>query len=124
MVQSDHVYKQQCTSDYVPLTQHSCGVSCANDPHAPVFLWTVASAPVALVTGASLVHDACSTHVASVVQMTHMIMCHGGVMNSGAMDGPQRIATYWSALVHDHEHGGMNDDFLIKTFHPLAVTYK
>ena len=62
--------------------------------------------------------------MASVVQMTHMILCHGGVMRSGAMDRVQQMASYWSSLVHDYEHGGLNNDFLIKTFHPLAVTYK
>ena len=89
-----------------------------------MFLQHVASVPVALVTGVSLVHDGCSIHVASVVQMTHMILCHGGVMKSGAMDRVQQMSSYWSALVHDYEHGGLNNDFLIKSNHPLAVTYK
>lgn len=96
----------------------------ANDAQDPVFLQTVASVPVALVTGVSLVHDGCSIHVASVVQMTHMILCHGGVMKSGAMDRVQQMSSYWSALVHDYEHGGLNNDFLIKSNHPLAMTYK
>ncbi|KAL3144948.1 hypothetical protein ABBQ32_003454 [Trebouxia sp. C0010 RCD-2024] len=64
-----------------------------------------------------------SIHVASVLQMSHMLMCHGGVLKNRAMTRMQQIATYWSALVHDHEHGGVNNDFLIKTRHPLAVTY-
>lgn len=33
------------------------------------------------------------------------------------------MGTYWSAAVHDYEHGGLNNDFLIKTSHPLAITY-
>lgn len=55
--------------------------------------------------------------------MSHMLMVHGGVLKNRAMSRVQQIATYWSALVHDHEHGGVNNDFLIKTRHPLAVTY-
>ncbi|KAL0024765.1 hypothetical protein WJX79_003822 [Trebouxia sp. C0005] len=64
-----------------------------------------------------------SVHVASVVQMSHMLLCHGGVLKSGAMNRQQQVATYWSAMVHDHEHGGLNNDFLIKSRHPLAITY-
>ncbi|DBB04745.1 TPA: putative 3',5'-cyclic phosphodiesterase pde-3 [Trebouxia sp. C0006] len=64
-----------------------------------------------------------SVHVASVVQMTHMLMHHGGVLASQALTQRQQLATYFSALVHDFEHGGVNNDFLIKTSHPLAITY-
>ncbi|KAL3135613.1 3',5'-cyclic-nucleotide phosphodiesterase pde1 [Trebouxia sp. C0009 RCD-2024] len=64
-----------------------------------------------------------SIHVASVVQMTHMLLCHGGIMHNKVMDKGTLWATYWAALVHDYEHGGLNNDFLIKTAHPLAITY-
>ena len=65
----------------------------------------------------------CSIHVASVVQMTHMLLVHGGVLKSKVMNRTQQLATYWSATVHDYEHGGLNNDFLIKTAHPLAIMY-
>lgn len=58
-----------------------------------------------------------SIHVASVVQTTHMLMCYGGVMKSQAFSLRQQIATYFSALVHDFEHGGVNNDFLVHTHH-------
>ena len=58
-----------------------------------------------------------SVHVASVVQMTHMLMCHGGVMKSQALSLRQQMAAYFSALVHDFEHGGVNNDFLVRSHH-------
>ena len=58
-----------------------------------------------------------SVHVASVVQMTHMLMCYGGVMKTQALSLRQQMATYFSALVHDFEHGGVNNDFLVHTLH-------
>ena len=66
---------------------------------------------------------ACSIHVASVVQSTHMLLTRGGVMKSNVMTRSQQLATYIAAVVHDFEHGGVNNDFLIKTFDPLAMTY-
>lgn len=45
--------------------------------------------------------------------MTHMLMCHGGVLKSQALSLRQQLATYFSALVHDFEHQGVNNDFLV-----------
>ena len=50
-------------------------------------------------------------------------MTHGGVVSSGAMSRLQLLASYWSATIHDYEHQGVNNDFLIRTSHPLAITY-
>ena len=66
---------------------------------------------------------ACSIHAASVVQMTHMLLCHGGLVKSGLITRNQHLSSYWSAAVHDFEHGGVNNDFLIKTAHPWAIRY-
>ncbi|KAA6427408.1 MAG: hypothetical protein FRX49_02072 [Trebouxia sp. A1-2] len=62
-----------------------------------------------------------STHVASVVQMTHLLLHQGGVAK--VMTDSQICSTYYAALIHDFEHLGVNNDYLIKTFHPLAVMY-
>ena len=52
-----------------------------------------------------------------------MMLCHGGVLKSGALSKAQYMSSYWSAITHDYEHGGLNNDFLIKTAHPLAIAY-
>ena len=50
-------------------------------------------------------------------------MVHGGVVKSKGADRLTLLASYIAALVHDYEHSGFNNDFLIKTSHDLAVTY-
>ena len=64
----------------------------------------------------------CSVHAASVLQLTHMIVSHGG-LPEGVIPLNIKMSTYWAALVHDFEHGGLNNDFLIKTANPLALLY-
>lgn len=83
---------------------------------------SVCAMPITELTGALFV-PACSIHAASVVQMTHMLLCHGGLIKSGLITKTQQLSSYWSAAVHDYEHGGLNNDFLIKTSHALAVRY-
>ena len=65
----------------------------------------------------------CSLHVASVVQMMHMIMHHGGLLRRKVCDELMMLACYIAAAIHDYEHGGVNNDFLIQTRDKLAVTY-
>lgn len=54
----------------------------------------------------------CSTHVASVVQLTHMLMTHGGIMKAKVVDDLTLLASLMAACVHDYGHGGVNNDFL------------
>ena len=65
----------------------------------------------------------CSLHVASVVQMIHMIMHHGGLLRRKVFDELMTLACYIAATIHDYEHGGVNNDFLIQTRDKLAITY-
>ena len=65
----------------------------------------------------------CSVHAASVLQLTHMIIRHGGITDA-IMKPALKLGTYWSAIVHDYEHGGLNNDYLIKTASPISVLYK
>ena len=34
--------------------------------------------------------------------MTHMLLCHGGVLASQAMTPVEHMSTYWSAAIHDY----------------------
>lgn len=72
--------------------------------------------------GKLLTGTVCSVHAASVLQLTHMILCHGGIPEAVIPSGI-RLSTYWTAMVHDYEHSGLNNDFLIKTSSPLALLY-
>ena len=47
--------------------------------------------------------------------MTHMLLCQGGIMRSKGLSRVHMLSAYWSAAVHDFEHGGLNNEFLIKT---------
>lgn len=57
-----------------------------------------------------------NVHAASVLQLSHMILFYGGLPEA-VMLPEIKMSTYWSAIVHDYEHGGLNNDFLIKTGH-------
>ena len=50
-------------------------------------------------------------------------MVHGGVLKSQGADRLSLLASYVAALIHDFEHSAVNNDFLIKTSHDLAITY-
>lgn len=62
----------------------------------------------------------CSIHVASVVQLTHMLMTHGGMMKATVVDELTLLASLMAATVHDLGHGGVNNDFLNR-YHPLCT---
>lgn len=63
-------------------------------------------------------------HAADVLRTLHVINTRGGV--GEALDKAQDIAiigTYLAAIIHDFEHKGVNNDFLVKSRDILAITY-
>ncbi|KAG2493194.1 hypothetical protein HYH03_008614 [Edaphochlamys debaryana] len=63
-----------------------------------------------------------STHAADVLQTLHVLM-HGTGLTAHYVDRLGLLAAYWAAIVHDHGHPGLTNDFLISTCDPLAVRY-
>lgn len=67
-------------------------------------------------------------HAADVLQSMHIILREGGLWDkdnavTGYVDNLTLLACYLAAAVHDFEHGGQTNDYLIKVQDPLALTY-
>ncbi|GFH09652.1 phosphodiesterase [Haematococcus lacustris] len=66
----------------------------------------------------------CRTHAADVLRTVHCMMTRGKV--GKMLGGDQRVdllAVYLSALIHDFEHKGVNNQYLITTGDELALRY-
>ncbi|KAK9824385.1 hypothetical protein WJX72_009899 [[Myrmecia] bisecta] len=64
-----------------------------------------------------------SKHAANVLQAVHMLHQHGGLRQHGISNNLQTMASYIAATVHDFEHPGVNNDFLVRTHHEFALTH-
>lgn len=55
----------------------------------------------------------------------YVLLTSGGILRTAwAQDhGLVLLTAIFSAMVHDYEHLGLNNDFLVKTKHPLALVY-
>jgi cAMP-specific phosphodiesterase 4/calcium/calmodulin-dependent 3',5'-cyclic nucleotide phosphodiesterase len=80
-------------------------------------------------------------HAASVVHFMHLLLSQGGIANAassaapdytastGDMDNKRRshlfvtLAGILAAVVHDYEHPGLNNGFLVNSSNPKAVRY-
>lgn len=62
----------------------------------------------------------CATHAADVLQTLHVILHRGGFVPGYACP-ESLLSCYLSAIVHDYEHGGLNNDFLVKMSDTLAI---
>ncbi|MEW5312657.1 MAG: hypothetical protein WDW38_004274 [Sanguina aurantia] len=63
------------------------------------------------------------THAADVLQGMHCLLTRGGLHRRLGEDPLAMFAGYLAAVLHDHEHKGLNNDFLVRVGDELAVTY-
>lgn len=68
-------------------------------------------------------------HIKTVLEATSHLWHDGGLgrMIHGLVPTEadvEELALFVAAAVHDHEHRGVTNDFLIRTTHPYAVTHK
>ncbi|KAK9805235.1 hypothetical protein WJX72_007972 [[Myrmecia] bisecta] len=62
-------------------------------------------------------------HAASVIQTMHMLLHHGGLRQHGVADDFESLACYLAAAVHDFEHPGFTNEYLVKVEDDIAITY-
>ena len=66
----------------------------------------------------------CRNHAATVVQAMHMLLRHSGMQEQGIGQGAgPMLACYVAAAMHDFEHGGLTNDFLVASADELALRY-
>ena len=61
-------------------------------------------------------------HVAGVLHAMDFLLMEGGLM-SFVSDQYELMGCLLAAIVHDFQHPGINNDFLVRTSHELALTY-
>ncbi|MEW5301730.1 MAG: hypothetical protein WDW36_004570 [Sanguina aurantia] len=64
-------------------------------------------------------------HAAGVLQTLHVVVHQAGMVaaQGGYVDALELMAIYFAAIVHDYEHKGYTNDFLIATTDELALLY-
>jgi hypothetical protein len=53
-------------------------------------------------------------HAADVLQTVHMVCMRGGLREQGVVEDLSSLACYLAAVVHDFEHKGVNNDYLVR----------
>lgn len=62
-------------------------------------------------------------HATSVLQVMHLLMHQGGLIQLGVLQNVMVLACYLASICHDFQHPGVNNDFLIKTNDRKALMY-
>lgn len=65
-----------------------------------------------------------STHAADVLHTTYTLLTTGGVLQMCSTDPDMLLlAAVFAATIHDYEHVGLNNDYLIRSKDELALRY-
>lgn len=64
-----------------------------------------------------------SLHAADVSQSIHIMLVKGEIPRLSAMTALSTAALFLSAFVHDYGHPGVNNKYLVKSGHELALRY-
>lgn len=64
-----------------------------------------------------------SVHAADVLHITHYILSEGGLASQCQISDEQFFSALIAASIHDFDHPGINNNFLIKTQNYLALLY-
>jgi 3'5'-cyclic nucleotide phosphodiesterase len=62
------------------------------------------------------------THAADVLQGMHCLLSKGGLQRR-INDEAAMLSSYLAAVIHDYEHRGLNNDYLVRAGDDLAFTY-
>jgi len=62
-------------------------------------------------------------HAADVLQSLHVLVVRGGLIKYGYCDEIALLSCYLSAIIHDFEHKGVNNDYLVRVSDMLAILY-
>lgn len=62
-------------------------------------------------------------HAADVLQSLHVLVARGGLRERDFCDDVSLLACYLSAIIHDFEHKGVNNDYLVRCSDALAILY-
>uniref|UniRef100_A0A0A9WWX1 Calcium/calmodulin-dependent 3',5'-cyclic nucleotide phosphodiesterase 1A n=1 Tax=Lygus hesperus TaxID=30085 RepID=A0A0A9WWX1_LYGHE len=62
-------------------------------------------------------------HAADVAHTTHYILSQGGLAERCGLSEVQVFAALFAAAIHDFDHPGINNNFLVKTNSHLATLY-
>ena len=63
----------------------------------------------------------CVTHILDSVQGLHYLMCNGDVVKS--LKRHDVFGGFIACLIHDYEHPGYSNQFIVRAKHPLAIRY-